>query len=343
MNIEEFERDIHNKLKASRTKNLQTLSHNVFEHIQNEWQMTPEHLSMQELKVLIHAIIAKQTQQDLTELEELIAEKEQIERHIERTRKDIQSKKLEVFESVEEELNDAPQNMHVKLHQIKMQSIDLLDMLQETTESALLAALEKGVSIEESIEEFSKELTYETLSESVLSSIRIRKVLSTIISTAIDVADATPNQAHEILYGTLKGTRKGLTDAIERFKKQLLFMPDEAKLLLVKDYDALQDLSQSDTLFNHIIDDHMLNKNSLITTTLKQIKKEMHFDMDELIHISKDAADTVKLHLSAMAKEAMLRSSKMLKSQTASDAKRLGVQAISAAKSALEQAIKKGK
>ena len=60
-----------------------------------------------------------------------------------------------------------------------------------------------------------------------LGSIRIRKVVATILGTAVSMAEATPNQAEEILRGTLRGIRSGLVRSLARFKKQLLFMPED--------------------------------------------------------------------------------------------------------------------
>ena len=275
------------------------------------------------------------------EVEELLAQKERIERQLERKSDELHQKKYEVFSAIEQALEDADEPIRSQLHQIKLQTVDLFDILGEMVETAIITALEKGHDIEETIEEILKEFTYETLNEGPLSSIRMRQVITTILQSAIDVAEATPNTAEAILRSSLRGIRNGLIKAIDRFKEQLLYMPDEAKALLIGDYAVLHDeLQQADALFSQVVLNLSEQNTPNTKQTLEKVSSEIHFDMEELVHISKETVEVMRDQLSHLAKEAIARSSKVLNFETAQEAKRMGVQAWGAAKTAIDTAIK---
>jgi hypothetical protein len=69
----------------------------------------------------------------------------------------------------------------------------------------------------------------------------------------------------------------------------------------------------------------------------------MHYDLEELIHISKETAQVMKERFSTLAKTAVKKADTALKSETAKEAKRMGIQAWGVAKTALESAIKSAK
>jgi len=161
---------------------------------------------------------------------------------------------------------------------------------------------------------------------------------------AIDIAEATPTKAKEILSPTLKGLKGGLYLAIDRFKQRLAFMPVEAKHILIEDYDTIiEDLNQTDTIFLQVIDTKASESSKTIQDVISQIKKEMKFDMEELLRLSKETAEVMKEKFSSIAKIALKKSNIVLKSDKAKEAKRMGVQVVGVAKNALSSAIKTAK
>lgn len=154
------------------------------------------------------------------------------------------------------------------------------------------------------IEEIIRELTFETIKEGTLNTIRVRKILSTILHSSIDIAEASPNQSEDILDATLKGMRAGLYESIDRFKKRLVFMPLEAKHILIEDYDTImEDLNQTDTLFLQVVQTQANESSSSIRKILIDLNKKMHYDLQELIHISKETAEVMKDRFSEFAKK----------------------------------------
>jgi len=213
-----------------------------------------DNLTLEEMKDVITIILDDETSSLNSDIGLLLLQKEQIERSIEKKTVQLQNAKYEIFNTIENQLDN--ETTLSKLHQIKLQSIDLYDFLNEMVESAIITTLEKEKDgdIKETIQEVIKDISYEAIKEGSLNTIRIRKILSSILQSSIDIAEASPTKAQDILDATLHGMRSGLISSITRFKKRLEFMPIEAKHILIEDYDTImEDLNQTDVLFSQVI------------------------------------------------------------------------------------------
>ncbi len=344
MDLEKFERDLKAYYKESEAADMGDRVSTLLNHIQEEWHIPAASLNIHELKALTATVIDAESAQLHNAVEELLAQKERIERQIERKSDELHQRKCQVFSALEFAMVDGDETLRSRLHQIKLQTIDLFDILGEMVETAIITTLEKGEDIEDTIGEIIKEFTYETLNEGPLNSIRMRQVIATILKSAIDIAEATPNNAEAILRSTLRGIRNGLIRSIDRFKRQLLYMPDEAKALLIGDYTVLQnELQQADALFSQVVLGVAEQSCTNTQMILEKVSSEIHFDMEELVHISKETVEVMRDQLSALAKGAVVRGSKVLNSETAKEAKRMGIQAWSSAKIAIDNAIKSAK
>jgi len=345
IDIEKLQRDI----KLSYNKELKSIEERVkatAAHVNKEWGIDPNNLSISEIKAITATIVELETKNLHDELEALVAQKEKIEREIERKSHLLQATKYRVFDAMEAVLDKSDEEALAKLHQVKLQTIDLFDILSEMTESAIIAALEKeaDIDMEATLKEAIKELTYEAIKEGSLNTIRVRKILATILHVAIEIAEAQPTKAKEILSPTLKGLRSGLFSAIDRFKQRLAFMPVEVKHILIEDYDTIiEDLNQTDVLFSQVIKTKADESSAAIQKVIQELHKEMKFDLEELLHLSKETAEVMREKFSDLAKSALKKGSEVLKSDAAKEAKRMGVQIIGVAKSALNSAIKSAK
>ncbi len=344
MDLEKFERDLKAKYRRTRSAELSKRVHSLVEHIENEWKVKPENLTLHELKILSQTVLETETEELDVNVEDLLAQKERIERELERKSAELQKVKYEIFDDIEKAFEDTSKATISKIHQIKLQSIDLFDLLEEMVESAILTAIEKDKDIEESLFEVTKEITYETIEEGSFNTIRIRKIISTIFNEAIKVAEAAPNRAEGILKGTLKGIRSALIRSIENFKKELQFMPEESKSILVDDYDTLRDeIFSTDNLFKQVIKGSANKSDESTKKIIKKALKDIEYDMDELVHISKETIDVMKSHFSTLKDSAYKRGSKVLSSDSAKEAKKMGQEAFGIAKSAMNNAIKSAK
>ena len=344
MDIEKFERDIRSFYKRRKAKSLDKKVLSLADHIEKEWGIAKEDLKFPELKVIAESIIEIETKSLHDDVQELLAQKEQIERQLEKKALALQNAKYDVFNTIEADIAEGSPTVQRDLHQIKLQSIDLFDMLQEMVESAILTTLEKGHDIEETLKEIAKDITYETLNEGAMSTVRIRKIIYTILQSAITIAEATPNSAEEILRGTLRGIRAGLIHAIHDFKQQLQYVPEELKESVIADYGELDELKQTNLVFSQTIQSLSNTTDESTQSLLLKVSKDIHLDMDELIMISKETVEVMKDRFNLATKDALVRGSLALqKSEAAKEAKRMGIQAFSAAKTALDNALKTAK
>ena len=325
---------------------LEKLTQKVKESYSHQFKnVEASELTLAEIKAITTTILDLETKKLQDDVEDLLAKKEEIERSLEKKQNELQESKYAVFNALEDKLS-SDESALFKLHQVKLQSIDLYDILSEMVESAIITALERDQDgdIGETTIEVIKDITYESIKEGSLNTIRVRKILSTILISAIDVAEATPNRAEEILRSTLKGMRSGLIDSIERFKKRLAYMPLEAKHILIEDYDTIiEDLNQTDTLFSQVVSTQASQSSQSTSVILENINKDMRYDLKELVHISKEAAEAMKERFSNFAKNAVRKADSALKSPKANEAKRMGKEAWGVAKVALGSAIKTAK
>ena len=343
MDIEKFERDIRSFYKRRKAKSLDKKVDSLAEHIEKEWHIPKEELKFPELKIIAESVLEIETQGLHDEVQDLLAQKEQIERQLEHKSVELQNAKYSVFNAIEEDIAADVPSVQRDLHQIKLQSIDLFDMLSEMVESAILTTLEKGHDIEETIKEITKDITHETLNEGVMGTVRIRKIIYTILQSAIGVAEATPNGAEEILRGSLKGIRTGLVHSIREFKQQLQYVPEELKASVLADYGDLDELKQTNLVFTQTIQSLSSSTDKTTEALLLKVSKDIHLDMDELILISKETVEVMKERFNSATKDAFVRGSRALQSEKAKEAKRMGIQAFGAAKTALDSAIKTAK
>lgn len=305
--------------------------------------LNPDALSNEELKHHTDLLLKEETATLHNELEDLLLQKERLEHLISRKSDELQHLKYKFFESLES-LYATNEAMLMKLHNIKIQSIDLLDILEEMIESAILTTLEKGSDIEETLHEIIKEITFQTLNANVLNAVRVRRILTAIVQSAINIAEATPNQAETILRGTLLGIRTALFKSIEKFHQYLLYVPDEIKTLYRSEYQTIEDeLGRVETLLVQVI--HTLSKTNShpMISILEKIGDDIRFDTEELTALSKETVKLLRTRLSALKQEVKEKGSKLLKSASTQEAKAMGTRAWSVAKKTMEGAIKTAK
>lgn len=302
-----------------------------------------DHLSFQELREQTVSALKEQTMALHDELEDLMAQKEQIERQIIRKSEELQQFKYRFFDVLEKMFADNEPLLE-KLHQIKIQAIDLLDILEEMVESAIITTLEKGSDIEETLQEIIKEITFETLNANVLNAVRIRRILASILQTALNIADATPNQADTILRGTLLGIRSALYKSIEKFHQYLLYVPEEVKALYRDEYKMIEvELDNVDTLYSQIIHSLRPHNDSILINKLSKINDELTANSDELSHLSRETVELLRTRLAKIGKGVTEKGSQLFNSKSAQEAKAMGVRAWSVAKAAMEGAVKGAK
>jgi len=344
MNLETFKRDIKTRYRSlPATNDIDAKVSSMVGSLESEWSVTPQALSLQELKTFSGAMIEEEGHALYGELEELITQKERIERQISRKSEELQHLKYNLFNALEKHLGTDDETLE-RLHHVKLQSIDLLDILEEITESAVITTLEKGSDIEETLTEIIREITFESLNANVLNAVRIRRILASILQSALNIAEATPNQSDTILRGTLKGIQSALIRSIEKFRQYLLYVPEEVKALYRDEYKTIEiELDNVDTLFAQVFHGLRSHNAGAVVTRLEQLHNEIATDSDELSRLSHETVELLRSRLARIRQGVTAQGSKLLKSKSAQEAKVMGARAWSVAKSAMNGAIKSAK
>ena len=344
MNLETLKRDIQTRYRTFQENDIDAKVAKVTDILNREWAMDSQGLSLQELKVLTSAILEEEGSALHDDLENLLAQKERIEHQIARKSEELQHLKYTLFNALEKHLGSSEELLE-KLHQVKIQSVDLLNILEDITESAIITTLEKGTDIEETLEEIIKEITFETLNASVLNAVRIRRILASILQSAINIVEATPNQADTIFRGTLKGIYAAVIKSIEKFRQYLLYVPDEVKALYRDEYKGIEEeLDRIDTLYAQIFHGLRAHNPEAVITQLESVHASLnHHTADELSRLSQETVELLRNRLSKLRRGVTEKGSKLLKSKSAQEAKAMGARAWSVAKSAMEGAIKGAK
>lgn len=305
-------------------------------------------LSDELLYEIVDQTLQKSTQNASDKLQALLTQREKLELEIRQQTQQLQETRQDAFSFLEAALRnrfaDIDSHYMKRLTQLKLESIDILDLLTEIIESAFISALENGENIEASFKEITRDLTFKTLRDGYLSLDRARHVITTVVAVSSDMAEATPNMAEEILRGALYGAKKGLTQSIHVFKERFDFIPEEPDSLQIKTLQqAFLDLQHTDKLFIQIIQEQSRHSATIVSEKMMHIVENMRPDLSDLISASKETLNVISERLTKLGKKAVLKGEKVLQSKAAIEAKRMGVTVWHTAKGAIGGAITSAK
>ncbi|MBP9492942.1 MAG: hypothetical protein KBE79_07025 [Sulfurospirillum sp.] len=304
-----------------------------------------------------------------------IYEKEQLEKSIFTQKQQIRSTIASSFDILEQHIAKLPSDTQeaalLALHDAKLRGVEMLGILKETAQEALLTTLEKGSDIEDTIYEITKNLSFQSISEGALTKARILDISRTIIESAMDIADEDLGNAKAILEGTINGVHDGVTKTIEKFKNDLKYAPTEEmeglaetdlsllrKELLKIDEQFIIQLealaSQTEGISNQIIHEITADMNSsaarirraaneakeVITERIDHLKAEAE---KKFVVLRKDVEEFEKKASSKMESFKQFDFESEKAKQIAVDAKKLGFRAWEVAKSMMDGAVKGAK
>ncbi len=302
-------------------------------------------LKNDDLKESISILIEEIKKEKEKHIQELILEIDRLNREIEHEKEDLKLKLKETFEILEnlaQELDGDKKEEFIKAIEVnKLKTLEFLGILKETTEAAIIAALEKNEDIEETVKEITKNLAFETIDIKV-DAAHIKDVSIAILSVAADIASVSINYSDEILSGTVQGVKTGILKSIEKFKESIEFTPLEAREIIIDNYDKIiKDLENVDDLYISCIKEVAHNSEAGIKEKLLKLAEELQSTMYKLKNAAQETIEIFKTKFSDLAKEAASTTS--IFKEKAEEAKRLGIRAFMIAKAAIDGAIKGAK
>lgn len=228
-----------------------------------------------------------------------IYEKEQLEKSIFAQKQHIRSTISESFNVLEAHISqmqpETKESALSALHDAKLRGIEMLGILKETTQEALLTTLENGTDVTDTIHEITKNLSFQTISEGDLTKQRIIDISNTIISASIDIADEDLGHAKDILDGSINGVREGITKAIDKFKNDLKYAPTESmEGLLETDLSELRkELLRMDEQFITLLEVLASQSEGISASIIKEMTKEMNSSTAKIMRAANDAKEVI--------------------------------------------------
>ncbi len=310
-------------------------------------------------------------------LYKMIYEKEQLEKSILNQKKDIKNTIKETYKTIEKHIDTLPEEIQNSakgaLNDIKLSGLEMLGILRETTEEAILTTLEKGSDIQDTIQEITKNLTYQAINDGDFTKRRFLDISNTIISVATEIANENMSLAKEIINGSIEGAKNGILKAVNKFKNDINFAPEEIEdisgtnlleikkeLLKIEDdfIDMLKELSNSISGISKEILDEKIKQLNTSTMKLKRATQETaeaiaqkieelkeDISINEIKVKAEERFETLKKDVANLEKKAEEKFEEIKKSektkQATNEAKKLGLRAWEIAKSMLNNTIKK--
>jgi len=304
-----------------------------------------EAANKEDLKKAVNTIIEDIKKEKEEKIEELISQIDKLNREIEHEKEELKLKLKESFEILENIANELEGEKKEELIKIieenKLKTLEFLGILKETTEAAIIAALEKNEDIEETIKEITKNLTFETLDTKVDKK-HIEDVSKTILEVASEIASVSVNYSDEILKGAIFGVKEGIAKSIEKFREAIEYTPIEARKFVFENYDkTIKDLEDIENIYISCIKETAYKSEAGIKEKLLNISNDLQSVLFKLKNEAQKAINIFKTTFSDIATEA--KSTTSIFKAKAEDAKKLGFRVFQIAKATIDGAIKGAK
>jgi len=239
-------------------------------------------------------------------------EKEQLEKSINNQKESIKNTIIGTFNILEahiEKMDERISKESLKaLHNTKLRGVEMLGILKETTSEALLTTLEKAKDVEDTVFEITKNITFQTIKEGDFSKARILEIANTILKATIEIADEEKANAKALLNGAVHGVKEGMAKAIDKFKNDLKFAPEE---LATEDLKTIKkDLSDIDDAFVEVVKNSKKSSNGLSIEVIEDI---LNNDIDNSLSKVKRVAIEARETLSEKIDELKLEDNEFIK------------------------------
>ena len=297
-------------------------------------------LSHNPKEAIRQAIEAKKAPR-IAKIQTLLTQIDKLKSEIEVQKQELKSELIETFHELQKAIDSLPEPTRSEAQKVldsyKLSSLEFLGILAETTESAIINALERGEDIQETITEITKDLAHQTIDINV-DATHIQDISKTILSIAATIAEATVNYADEILEGAILGVKQGIRKSLAKFDETIRFTPDEARSLIIENYETiLQDLPHIHEIYMRTIQEVAQESEPGIQEKILSIAQRNESIFERLRMEGEKAIGSLKKRF-----EEFIGEGAQVKLGT-EEAKRLGLQAFNKAKQSLHNAIKGAK
>ncbi|MCF6172625.1 MAG: hypothetical protein L3J44_02405 [Campylobacteraceae bacterium] len=307
-----------------------------------------------------------------------IYEIEQLKKSAQMQKNEIKNSIANTYNILEKHINSLPQELKNTaskgLNDTKLNALEMLGILRETTEEAILTTLERGSDIKDTIFQITKNLTFQSINDGEFTKKRFIDITTTIMDTALELANENLSFSKELIDGSAKGTKEGILKAINKFKNDIKVAPDDEEIfnqnleLAKKELSTIEDeyirtlknLSlkydgKVKTCLNEKIEKYdssvekikraTLEAKVAISNRLEEFTNEV--SVDDIKEKAEVKFENLKRDVSELGKKANETLEQLKQNETAKkatmEAKKLGNRAWEVAKNMLENAMKNAK
>ena len=258
------------------------------------------------LSAIVDGLIKAATANDEALLFARIYEKEQLEKWIDSQRNHIKSIISSTYETIENSISQEDSVAQKALQDSKLRGIEMLGILKETAQEALLTTIEKGDDIEDTAIEITKSISYQAINEGDFTRQRFLDVARGIIDVCVEIADADQAFAKELLNGCVHGTKEGIAKAVEKFKNDLKFAPEEVEALLGRDLsETKKELLKIDEEYVQMLKECAQQSQGVSRGILKEIiEEELDSSYAKIQRISHEAREAISERVEELRKNA---------------------------------------
>lgn len=338
-----------------------------------------EQSSVNNIDAVISGLIKAASYDKEEFLYKTIYEKEQLENSINEQKDNIRNNISGTFNILESHIEKMEGSIaHESLQALrdaKLRGVEMLGILRETTSEALLTTLEKAKDIEDTVFEITKNITYQAINEGEFSKNRFIDISNSIIEVAIEIADEDQGNAKCLLNGAIHGTKEGMAKAIDQFKNDLKFAPEEIEEVINQDLPSIRkELISVEEDFISMLETAKNNSDGISKKIIVDIlESEFNNSLAKIKRVTTETRETISEKIEELKKSSTYLDSKFVKKaekkieelekvasqkvesikkfefenekaqKAANEAKRLGNHAWELAKGAVEGALKGAK
>lgn len=229
-----------------------------------------------------------------TRLYEKIYERDRIENEINEETKFMKLNVNMVYQTIEV-LSRDDENAQNALRDAKLHGVYELGILREVVEEGLLTTIEKGVDIQDTSTNMIKDFVYRAIDSGAFTKERFLNIVKSVLESAIDIADSDSSHAKEIIRGSVFGCRDGISKAVEIFRNNLKFAPDDGEILSEYDLnEAKKELHSIDEDFIELLRGYSKRSETISGKIIDEmLKKELDSTFAKIQRLTNDTKEVI--------------------------------------------------
>lgn len=281
-------------------------------------------LNANSVNEVIEAINRAMTYDDEQYLYKIMYERDKLKKQIQTQKDQIKTLIAKNYQNVENFINNSDlaqkNELSLSLKDRLLNDLEMLGILKETAESAFLNTIEACNDVEDTSYEIAKNIVYRTINDGEFIKGRFLGISSTVIESAANIANESKIYAKELIIGAINGSNDGISKAIEKFKDELRFVPNdlENSLLTTKEIikieddfiDMLRQLASrvkepSNKIINEILQSEYDNYFAMLKRISAEAREQIFLKIDEIGHKSSKIKEDLNLDekINALKKE----------------------------------------